>query len=227
MIEEWVLLTGAFTGTVAVATSVRSGLRKLRERRRRSDLIDWLQRLLRIERRLSALAADLDDKFVQGVTSSERDVWPVQLRGHAFYLADLVDEAERAEAAVRAMDTEGALERLRADVEQLYVVFRTAADEYLRGAQRRYRASHEQPTPVGAAADEGVAMLDADAAERVRALRANFMTLTRSCLYRLGNEGHAEALEVCWPIARRDVAAAHELNVWSTEPRPISHEGLG
>lgn len=226
LLQDWVLLTGAFTGAVAVASFFRSTLASIRERRRRHDLVEWLKRVLRIERRLSALAADLDDISVQGVTWAGWEAWPVEARGHAHYLAGFIDETERAEAAVRALDASGPLERLRADVEQLYVILRVAADHYYEGARRHYRDSNGEPSGAGAAGHEPVAMLADHSVDRVRELRANFVTLARSCLYRLGHEGHAEALQVRWPIVRSDVTAAHELNVWATEPRPISHNGL-
>lgn len=227
MLTEWVLLTGAFTGTVAVVTTARSTSRHVAARRRRDQLAEWLKRALRIQARLSALAAELDDYFVAGVTWAGYEIWPFEVRGHIYYLDGLIDEAERNEAAVRALDTDGANERLRADVEQLYVLFRMAATQYLDGSRACYQDSGGAPLEVGAAGRDliGPVMHDNGAAE-VRAARASFTTLARSCLYRLELEWLAETLEVRWPIQRRDKEAAHGLNVWASEPRPISHVGL-
>lgn len=226
MLEQWVLLTSAFTGAAAVVTTVRHVFRRVRAGRTRRRIHELLRRIRRIELRLSALAAELDNRLGRGVTWAGLDIWPIELRGHLVYVRALLEEAERSEAMLRALDASGADERLRADVERLYVIFRQVGREYIDGSMKTYRQHFGEPIEMSAGGREVTLTLADESASAINDLRDEFTTLMRTCLYRLEADEHAEEYGVYWPIQRFEVERVAELDVWATEPPPLDHSGL-
>jgi hypothetical protein len=188
----------------------------------RNRLQGALRRFIRLDRRLTALVAEVTWKFRDGVGWTGWAIWPKPLEGHFTYMANLATELEHDIAAVRGLDADASLERLRADVEELGECLRRAYEIYTDGSIRAYQQSDGEPIPFSATGRALVAPLrDADGAE-LSQLRRRVRLLVRSAAYQLKEEEWAHLPAGEWAFTETELPTDTE-NLWAAgEPRPFS-----
>ena len=216
----------SITALVTFAWTAKTVFGELRRRRRlhrnHEYLLQFLRRLARLDRRLCALVAELDERLTVGTGREGPDAWPRPLKGRLTYLDATIDELERTVAQVRAVEADGATERLRADVERLSRVIRDAASEYLSGTVCSYREGRGQPIYSAQAGSFAITpTLHGTQALLVRELPEEATMLFRTCWYRLQADSMAERYRALWPIEQHEVSHINTEAVWRTEPHPV------
>lgn len=211
---------------ISFAWGAHAGAQEVQRRRKLrrdlAELLQFLRRLVRLDRRLCAVVAELDDRLAAGAAWEGPDAWPRPLKGRLIYLDGMIDELDRAIAQVRALEADGSTERLRADIERLARVLREAADEYQSGTFCSYREFEgEAITLDRRGAFETTPTLHTSSERRVRELRDEATLLFRTCWYRLDADHTAERYKAVWPVERHEAQHINTAAVWATEPNPI------
>lgn len=189
-----------------------------------AELGTLAQRLLRLDRRLVALAVDLDALLTGGVGWHGIDIEPPMLRGHREYMWAQIDELERTRARVRALAARGATERIRETVEEAVETLRQAFVIYFDGTLTSYREAQGDPVPPGATGRDPAAVLhESPTASGLAQLRKSMELAVRTVAYQLERPGIAEGYRCHWPLTRADVAALASTDLWGGEPRPVTH----
>lgn len=176
----------------------------------------WLQRrsLRESIRQAQSAAASLrstviqiDHSMSEGVGWAGWAIWPERLESHIRSLDELILDAEGAAARVRGVDVEARLERLRADVEDCWLLVVRASEIYRSGVVSNYRAVEGKPIPPGATGRDVTAALEVGDENSLRELSRDFTHLVRSSLYQLSDDEGARSFLVSWPITRADIFA--------------------
>jgi hypothetical protein len=226
VVEDFAVLVGAVASAVGVVAAALAAIRWWRVRRVRQRLAVAVGRLVRQERRLGRLIIDLDRQLTMGGAWEGWSQWPAYLGGQLTYASGLADEAEREEALVRALDADGAVERLRQDVEEMHQVLHKVAMACLDGTIAAYRNSEGEPVASSPAGRELSPVFTGTEEEELLAARRRFTTLMRSTLSRLGSsdwrsELRAEAFESSWPLYRWESADVDHGKLWDGELAPL------
>ncbi len=198
-----ILAAGA--STAALLTLGQAGYVSLRAHRQRGQLRHHFERLRQLDIGVTTAAAELDRSLAAGMEWAGFSLWPPELQDGTGYLEAVIDETERTEAAIRAVDeATPSIGRLRADMEHLHAILRTAASNYLDGVCSSYQSNQGQPQPSTPGGREPTPALTNDAANDQTELRTRFTLLVRSCASRLDSKA-AGSYECGWPIARWEV----------------------
>ena len=221
--ESFVAILGGVASALAIASALTAAALWWQQRRVRDRLGTLTHRILRIDKRLVALAVELDGLLARGVAWHGIAIEPPLLRGHLSYLWGQIDELERHRAVVRSLNARGATERFRETVEDAIEVTRQACVTYFDGSLEAYRNAEGQPVPTGAAGRDPLAALGETAIERVLDLRRGMELAIRTVAYQLDREGLAEAYRCHWPATRSEAAALAGTDLWGGEPRPMMH----
>jgi hypothetical protein len=222
-VDSFVANLGGAASALAIASALTAAVLWWQQRQVRDCLATLTHRILRIDKRLVALAVELDGLLARGVGWHGIAIEPPLLRGHLNYLWAQIDELERHRAVVRGLNARGATERFRETVEEAIEVSRQACVTYFDGSLESYRSAEGQPVPGGAAGRDPLAALGETAIERVLDLRRAMELAIRTVAYQLDREGLAEAYRCNWPATRSEAAALADLDLWGSEPRPMMH----
>lgn len=196
-----------------------------RARRQKDDLRRGLQRLLRLDHRISIVSRHLDARLAEGVGWAGIDLWPERLTGGLNYLDGTADDAERAGAHLRSIDeADASVGRLRDDMEELCRLLVGASDRYKDGTLATYRDHEGAPLPMSASGRETTPTLLPDDVAEHREDRDRLTWLFRSCLFRT-DENSAERYRCQWLVARRETARLEQCIVPRAEPSPIDWAG--
>lgn len=224
-VESFVAILGGVASALAIGSAIVGATLWWQQRRVRHRLATLTHRVLRIDRRLVALAVELDGLLAQGVGWHGIAIEPPLLRGHLNYLWAQIDELERHRAVVRSLTGRGATDRIRETVEDAIEILRLASVIYFDGSMETYRSAEGQPVPPGAAGRDPLAALGDTETTRVVDLRRSMELAVRTVAHQLGRERVAEAYRCRWPATRAEAAALADSDVWGGEPRPMMHAG--
>lgn len=213
-------VTSSGVAIVAALAGVLLATRRWSRRRAVSvKLAGHLGRLAKIDRRIAALAVDLEQRQTEGTGWGGWDLPPPHLQSHWTYLDGLQGELEFTIAEVRALDAEVSGERLRGDVEELADVLRRVARLYRAGSAASYRASEGKPTGNSAGGSAPIKPLQEVDLAPAESLRLRTQLLFRTCHYRLAGSAGREWAE--WPIYEWEAARLEGQDLWGGSPRPI------
>jgi hypothetical protein len=184
-----------------------------------------LQRVVRLDHRISAVSRHLDTRLGEGVGWAGIDVWPERLTGGLNYLDATADEAERTGAHVRSMDeADTSVGRLRDDMEELCRLLVDAADRYKQGTLATYRDFEGEPVPMSASGRETTPTLLPDVTAKHRTDREKMTWLVRSCLFRM--DAHlAERYRCQWLTVRWETERLEPCIVPRAEPATMDWAG--
>jgi TIR domain len=109
-----------------------------------------LRSLLDIDRRIRAVAAELDVRLCDdpGVGWAGWSIWPESLDTHLRYLNKVMLELDSTTARLNAYQVDRDSDRERRDLEQLARNLRDTADRYYTGTIATYRASSGEVLPI-------------------------------------------------------------------------------
>lgn len=219
------MLAGAIASALSLVAALIAGLKHWRQRQLRGRLGDHFVRLLRLDRRLIALATETQGILADGVGWHGIAISPPQLRGHLVHLEDQIDELERSKAQVRALPTRDANDRLRETIEAAIDELRTAFLAYRDGIWQAYRDHGGKPIPPGATGRGPIAALE-HSHEEVAALRSKMELAVRTAAYQLDAE-HIAGRYVCrWPTIVGELPNRPSDDLWAGETRPVTHHTL-
>jgi hypothetical protein len=216
----WEVVGGVAAG-FAIFQGIVLGVGWLRRRHTRRQLADALWRFFRLDRRLTALVAEITWKLAAGVGWWGFAIWPKALEGHLVYLENLTTELEHDIAFVRGFNADASLERLRSDVEELGECLREIYDTYRRGTIAAYQLSQGCPMPLSATGRGPVAALYGEDGNRLLELRRRIGILFRSTAYRLKKEDWERLPTGRWAITEAELPDDTE-ELWGSEPRPLA-----
>lgn len=223
-LDGFATTVGAVASAIAIASALYGTVVWWRQRRVLGELGSLAQRLLRVDRRLVALAVDVDALLAKGVGWHGVEIEPPMLRGHRDYMWAQIDELERARARVRALAARGATERIRETVEEAIETLRRACVVYFDGTMTAYQEAQGVPMPPGATGRDPTAVLhESPDAGDLPELRKSMELAVRTVAHQLERPGVAEGYRCRWPLTRAEVAALAKTDLWGGEPRPIMH----
>ena len=222
--NDFAAMVGAVASAIAIASAALGIIVWWRQRRVRAELGTLADRLLRLDRRLVALAVELDGLLTRGVGWHGIAIEPPMLRGHLTYMWAQIDELEWARARVRSLPARGSTERLRETVEEAIEALRRAFIIYFEGSLSAYQEAGGEPIDPGATGRDPTAVLIASPdSQDLPELRKSMELAIRTAAYQLDAHRVAETYRCRWPVARMDVEAVAESDLWGPEPRPILH----
>lgn len=222
--NDFATMVGAVASAIAIASAVIGVTVWWQQRRVRGDLGTLAYRLLRLDRRLVALAVELDDLLARGVGWHGIAIEPPMLRGHLTYIWAQIDELEWARARVRSLPARGATERIRETVEEAIEALRRAFVIYFEGSMSAYRETGGEPIEPGATGrDPTAALVASPASHELPELRKSMELAIRTVAYQLDAHRVAETYRCRWPATRMEVAAVAKTDLWGSEPRPLMH----
>ena len=197
-------------GAVAAILAIWSGLlraaRWYRQKRTCSALKQVLIELYGLDRELCDVAVEADYRLAGGLGWKGWELWPDSLTPILERLWGLTSKLDGMRARARAQWTEGSIERLRDDIEQLVLSLRRATDLYTKGAIEAYRENQGEPLKWSASGRAPTHTLyDTEAREKVEELKQTPRLLFRSSAYQLNLKDMVERDDVAlWPILERD-----------------------
>lgn len=226
VIQNFAVLVGAITGAISLAATGYALVRWWKARRVRDRLEISVARLMRQERRLGGVILELDQRLATRSDWAGWARWPMHLGGQLTYASGLADEAEREEALVRALNAQGADERLRQDIEEMHRVLYTVAIGSVDGTVAACRMTHGEPHPVSPGGQEVSPVFTGIDEQTLLEARRRFTTLMRTSLARLGkgdwwSEQRAEGFGSTWTIYRWEGSDVDLATFWGGEVRPL------
>lgn len=201
MVGDFATIVGALASVVALAAAVQQVLVRSRRRNTEDELRQMIFRLLRLRRWLIAWIASVAQN--RNAEASN---------GHLSFYAGAAQELEQHVAAIRAIDADGAVERLRADVEHaarcIHRQWDWAATMIPAG-----RLLTDLKHPHGLHAIERSKEIDLASEER------QLVLLLRTIMWRLGNADEAEYIDEILPLDPDRHYDVDEL--WGNDVRPL------
>jgi hypothetical protein len=216
------LIAGA--SLAAIITALWSVRRWRNDRKIERELSMHLGRLLRVNLWLTVVAIELDQKLSAGIgwRGKKTNDMNNPITGHLWYCDGIAVELEHSTAELRAMDANGAIERLREDLERLTAVLREAADMYQEDTWSRYLEIKGEPIGYSDDGDEPTVALEACHVPRVEELRREATLLLRTSMRRLNKNDYQTSYEVTWPVKIRPSSNVDTNPLWGGQPRPMS-----
>ena len=194
-------------------------------RHAKNTLGQHLYRLRRLDRRLTVLIIEVDQRLSRGIGwfGSSEGNWDNPLVGHMRYFDGIATELEHSTADLRAMNAFGATERLRADLERLTDSLRKVAEiptTLTRGSRISILAASPSNTGFKMTLSPPL-RCDQNTSTRSTnfVARPNFF---RTSIYRLYGNDYISGYEAEWPVEVRPDKHIDTAPLWGGEPRPIS-----
>lgn len=204
----WEIIGGVAAG-LAVIQGISFALAFLRRRHIRNRLQATLARFITLDRRLTALVAEITWRLRDGVGWEGWAIWPEPLAAHLTHLRGLINWLERGMATTRALDADASLERLRIDVEELGDLLREVAETYFRGTISAYQMSDGKPIGFSATGRAPIAPLSNENGDQLVEKRRRIRLLFRSTTYRWEREwGELKTAE--WAIVEWELPDEHD-----------------
>ena len=218
-------LVGGIAAALAIAGAFGGALawlyRYIRRRHLLSRLREEVREIQEIDRELREATMDMERLFSDGFPWAGYAIFTGEMGKHLDTLQGLAQQAGDAVARTRALDANGADERLRADAEQVGEGLRRVIPLYIWGIVSSYRGNYPTPKKVASkAAEQGLVHIPPSATGReptrtlryddrplVRDLRLHLRVLFRSVVMRLKLEDLNDIHFAAWPI---DMAEAYQ-----------------
>lgn len=210
-------IIGGISGGSAIVATASGLLRSRRDQQVRTHLKLQLNRLRRLNRRITAITVVLNRKLSANPQDGANLDRAPKIDGDLMYLDSIVIECEETVAHLRSLDAEGGLERLRIDVETLAARMGEAAAIY----RESVAAMFEPPASLAAV---GIPVVGPKFVEDLEELKRDTLSLFRTCAHRYGLEqGAADPIPVLWPVRASDLEGLPpEQELWGSEPQPMS-----
>jgi hypothetical protein len=216
-------------GLGAVADEIARVLRTVS----RGQLVEELRRLLRTDRHIRAVAAELDVRLCDdpGVGWAGWSIWPEALDGHLRYLNKTMLELDAVSARLNAYQVDRETDRERRDLEQLSRDLRDTIERYYTGTIATYRASWGEVLPIPANRDIISPTLAGNEPITFDKWRRRVLERFRSVAARLEVPDELDDRTAAWPIWAYEAAdavydedgeasAEKSRTLWAPDDRP-------
>jgi TIR domain len=199
----------------------------------RERLAEELRGLLRADRQIRAVAAELDVRLCDdpGVGWAGWSIWPAALDTHLRYLNKTMLELDAVTARLNAYQVDREIDRERRDLEQLSRDLRDTAERYFTGTITTYRASSGEVLPIPPNRDIASPTLAGTEPITFEKWRRRVLERFRSVADRLGVSEELGDRIASWPLWSYEAAGAvydgdgaasakKSQELWAPEDRP-------
>jgi hypothetical protein len=199
----------------------------------RERLVEELRGLLRADRQIRAVAAELDVRLCDdpGVGWAGWSIWPAALDTHLRFLNKMMLDLDAATARLNAYQVDREIDRERRDLEQLSRDLRDTAERYFTGTIATYRASFGEVLPVPPNRDITSPALAGSEPITFEKWRRRVLERFRSVADRLGVPEELDDRTAAWPLRSYEAAdaiydeegvasARKSQQLWAPDDRP-------
>jgi hypothetical protein len=176
----------------------------------RDSLVQELRGLLRVDRQIRAVAAELDVRLCDdpGVGWAGWSIWPAALDTHLRHLNKTMLELDAVTARLNAYQVDRDSDRERRDLERLSRDLRDTAERYYTGTVATYRASSGEVLPIPPNRDVVSPTLAGTEPITFEKWRRRVLERFRSVADRLGVLEELDDRTASWPVWSYEAAGA-------------------